>query len=182
MRRLFGLRGGSGRQDVLITGEAVGPLGSGEGLDACVAHKNAKKQGAGQKKKDGLPKRGGDKVRGREQTLHGLNRCAGRRNRRSRRDTWYDLALKCPRRDTPGRNRRPTSQGRNEARRPSYPTISTDTPVSAQEAGHLNSEGAGSVCERSFSATLVSKEDSVAALDTGATANPVCSRWLKSHN
>ena len=51
------------RQDVLITEVAVGPMESDEELDACAANKKAKKKRVGQKKKDGVPKRGGDKVR-----------------------------------------------------------------------------------------------------------------------
>ena len=64
MRRLFGSRGGSGRIDALITGEAVGPLGNDGDLGACLANKKAEEHGVGQKKKDGVPIRGGDKVRG----------------------------------------------------------------------------------------------------------------------
>ena len=62
-RRSFGSLGGGGRQDVLITEEAVGPLESDGGQDPRVAYKKAKKQGAGKKKKDGVPKRGGGEVK-----------------------------------------------------------------------------------------------------------------------
>ena len=48
----------------MTTEEAVEPLGSGEDLDALAAHKKAEKQGAGKKKKDGVPKRGGGEVKG----------------------------------------------------------------------------------------------------------------------
>ena len=54
-RRLFGSRGGSGRQDVLITEEAVGPSESDEGQGARAAYGKSKKKGAGQKKNDGAP-------------------------------------------------------------------------------------------------------------------------------
>ena len=58
----------------MITEEAVGPLESDEYLDARAVYKAAKKQGVGQEKKDGAPKRGGDKARGGGQTLNGFNR------------------------------------------------------------------------------------------------------------
>ena len=77
MRRLFGQRGEGGRQDALSTDEAVGPLESDEDFDASAAYKKAKKQGAGEKEKDGFPDRGGDKQRGGGQTLNGFNRRTG---------------------------------------------------------------------------------------------------------
>ena len=80
-RRLFGLRGGGGRQDALLTEEAVGSLAIDEDLEDLAAYKKAKKQGAGRKKEDGLPRQGGDKVTGGGQTLHGFNRRTGQRIR-----------------------------------------------------------------------------------------------------
>ena len=55
LRRFSGSRGGGSRQDVLITEEAVGPLGSDEDQEACVAYKKVGKEGLGQKRKDGPP-------------------------------------------------------------------------------------------------------------------------------
>ena len=52
MRRLFGSRGWSRRQDVLVAEEAVGYSGSDEDLDACEANKKAKEHG-GQSEKEG---------------------------------------------------------------------------------------------------------------------------------
>ena len=52
LRRLSGSRGGGSRQDVLITEEAVGPLGSDEDQEACVAYRKANNQGAGRKRKN----------------------------------------------------------------------------------------------------------------------------------
>ena len=49
MRRLFGSRGGSGRQDALCTEGAVGPRGSGEDLDALAAYKKAETRGGREK-------------------------------------------------------------------------------------------------------------------------------------
>ena len=80
-RRLFGLRGGCGRQDALLTEEEAGSLAIDENLENLAAYKKAKKQGAGRKKEDGLPRQGGDKVTGGGQTLHGFNRRTGQRIR-----------------------------------------------------------------------------------------------------
>ena len=77
MRRLFGLRGGSGRQDLWITEVAVGPLESDEDQEVCAESKKLEEHEAGQEKKGGCPKRGGDKVRGGGQTLTGFKRRAG---------------------------------------------------------------------------------------------------------
>ena len=64
-----------------------------------------------------------------------------------------------------------------------------DTPVSAQQAEHLNCEGTKSDYEPPFATTLdagrlflVSEEDSVLVLDSGFTANLVCFRWLEHRN
>ena len=53
----------------------------------------------------------------------------------------------------------------------------------------MGSVAARSACEQSFATTLdavglflVSDEDSVVVLDTGATASPVCFRWLERQN
>ena len=48
MRRLFGSRGGGSRQDVPITEEADGPLGSDKDQEARETSKKAQKQLAGQ--------------------------------------------------------------------------------------------------------------------------------------
>ena len=62
MRRLFGSRGEGSRQDVLIAEEADGPLVRDKEQEACAPNKQAKEQGAGQKRNDGLPRSGEDKV------------------------------------------------------------------------------------------------------------------------
>ena len=71
----------------------------------------------------------------------------------------------------------------------SLSTISTDIPASVQKVEHLDSDETKSGREQSFSATLdagglflVLEEDSVAVLDSGDTANLVCSRELERHN
>ena len=64
MRRLSGSRGDKGRQDVLFTEEASGPPESDENLEAWTAYWAAKENGVGKKRQDGVPRRGGDKVRG----------------------------------------------------------------------------------------------------------------------
>ena len=178
--RLFGSRGSGGRQDVLITEEAIEPLASDGGQDARAAYKKAQKKGVGKKKKDGVPRRGRGNVIGAGQTLHGPSRRMGQRERRNRRDIEYHLAPKRPWRDTARGDRGPAPQERDEARRPSYSSISTDTPVSAQTR---------SDCEQAFSAALdmvglimVSKGDSVVVSDARATPNMACFRWLEHHH
>ena len=184
MRGLFRSLGGGGRQDVLLSGEAVG-----EELDARVAYNQSGKRRAGRNKQDGVPKRGGGKVKGGGQALGGFNCRAGQRDQCYRCDSEYHLGPKCPRRDPPGGDRGPAPLERDKARRPSYSSISTDTPVSARKAEHLKSDEAENDCDHSFFAALdmgglfmAPEEDSAVALDTGAMANLVCFRWLDHHN
>ena len=63
-RRVFGSRGGKGCQDALLTEEADGLLESDKDLEGWMAYRKPKKKGVGMNKKDGAPKREGDKVRG----------------------------------------------------------------------------------------------------------------------
>ena len=64
-RGLSGPRGSGGRQDALLTEEAARSHVSDEDLDIRAAYRKAKKQGLGQKKKEGPPKKGGSKEMGR---------------------------------------------------------------------------------------------------------------------
>ena len=120
MRRLFGSRGEGSRQDVLIAEEADGPLVREKEQEACAPNKQANEQTSGE-----------DKVWGDGQTLNGFNRRTGFRDRWYRCDSEYRLAPKCPWRDTPREDRSPPFQERGKARKPSYSTISMETPVSA---------------------------------------------------
>ena len=81
MRTLFGSHGGGSRRDVLITAEAGGSLVSDKDQEARVTYRRAKKQGAGQKRKDSVPRSSRDNVRGDGQTLTGFNPRTGLRNR-----------------------------------------------------------------------------------------------------
>ena len=130
-------RGDRGRPDVLLAEEASGFLESDEDLEARMAHRKAKKKGAGKKKQDGPPRPGGDTVREDGRTLNGINRRTGKRNRRYRRDSGYHLATRSPWRDTLRGECNPGSQEPNKAGRPSYSSISTGPPVSAQKVEHL---------------------------------------------
>ena len=76
-----------------------------------------------------FPKSGGAKERGAGQTLNDLNRRAGLRNHH---------APKCPWGETPRGDRSPPPRERGKARKPPYSAISMKTPVSAQEAEHLD--------------------------------------------
>ena len=73
------------------------------------------------------------------------------------------------------------TQERDKASRPSYSSILIDALVSAKKVNHWERVESPGACGQSFSAStdlgnlfLVSAEDSVVALDTGATANLVC--------
>ena len=101
MRRLFGLRDDLSEH---ATAYAVGSLAGDEAADAPAAYRKAKEQGAGKKKKDGLHTRGGDTAKGGGQKLNGFNRKTGLGSRRFRRDSEYQLAPRCPWRDTPWRD------------------------------------------------------------------------------
>ena len=151
-----------------------------------MAYRKAEKRGARKKRQqDGTPKHGGGKVRGDGQTLNGLNQSTGKRNQCYRYDSEYHLVPRCPSRDTPRGACNPVSQEPNKGGRPSYLSVATDPPVSAQKVEHLEKEETTGVCEQRFSTTvdagnlfLVSRADSVVALDTGAAANLACFSWL----
>ena len=133
--------------------------------------------------------RGGGKVRNDGRTLNGFNRRAGKRNRCHRCDCGYHVAPKRPWWDTPRGGLSAVPQGRDKARGPPYSSITRDTPVSAQQAEHLETKETTDACEQSFSVTMdvgnlfsAPVEDSVVVLDTGATANLVRFRWLEQCN
>ena len=52
-RRLFGSPGGGSRQDALLSEETAEPNAGDEDLDVLAAYRKEKKQGAGEKKKQG---------------------------------------------------------------------------------------------------------------------------------
>ena len=91
-RSFLGSCGGAALQDTLITGGAQGPLGRDKEREARGTYKKAKKQGARQKRGEGLGNAGRDKVHGGGQTLNGFNPRTGLRNRRYQRDNEYRLA------------------------------------------------------------------------------------------
>ena len=69
MRRLFGSWGGAFRQDVLVTGDADGPLGADGDQEARVTYMQAEERWVHQKRREGVPKVSGDAVEGGGQTL-----------------------------------------------------------------------------------------------------------------
>ena len=91
--------------------DAVGPLESDGDQDARVAYKKARMQGVAPNKTGGAPKRGGVKVRGAGQTLHGFNRRSGLRNGCYLRGGEFHFAPKCPRGDTPIWGSKPDAPG-----------------------------------------------------------------------
>ena len=128
-------------------------------------------------------------MQGGGQTLNGFNRKTVLRNRCYRRNSEYHLAPRCPWRDTLRRGGGSFSQERDRSQRPPYFSTSSDTPVVAQKAGSVGESEAGSEREQSFvgaadagDVSMVSRGDSVVALDTGATAKLLCSSWLARHS
>ena len=92
---------------------------------------------------------------------------------------------KCPRSDVPKSEAGSASPEKGAACKPSYSAILKGAPVSVKKADQSEGEEAKSNHEQSFATNLdvgglflASESDSVAVLDTGATANLVCSRWL----
>ena len=121
--------------------------------------------------------------------LNGFNRRTGRRDRGYRRDGEYHLAPKCPLRDTPIGGRTPVSQERDKATRPSFSSISMDAPASAQKVVHRGRDETSGAREQSVCSSmdmgnlfLVSSEDKVVVLDSGAAANLGSFRRLERRN
>ena len=78
---------------------------------------------------------------------------------------------------------------RARPQRPSFSSLSRETPVLPQKAASVGDLGTGSKCGQFFvtavnagDAFMVSQGDGVAALGAGATANLVCFSWLARHN
>ena len=103
---------------------------------AWVEYRRAKKQGDTKRKVAEGPRSKKDKVKGDGQTLNGSNRRTGVRSRCYKCDSEYRLALKCPLRDKPRSESVPGSAETRRVHRPSYPTISMETPVNAQTPAH----------------------------------------------
>ena len=154
MRRLFGSRGSGSRQDAPLIEEAAESHASDDDLDGLAAYIKKEKQAAWKTKKEGPPKQGARKVTGGGQTLNGFNRKTGLRSKCYRRDSEYHLAPRCPRRDTPRWEGRLFSPERARSQRPSYSSISTETPASPQKAESARGRETGGKCEQSFVTTV----------------------------
>ena len=176
MRRLFGSCGGAARQDILITGDADGPLGSEKEQGARATYTKAQKQGVGQKRWASLPNVSKDMAKGDGQTLKGSNRRTGLRNKCYKCDSEYHLAPTCSWRDAPQRVLGSASPEQQKARKPCYSTISTGAPVPGKKADQYGAGEANSGHEQSFATAQdaggllpASESDSVVVLETGAT-------------
>ena len=123
LRRLFGSCGDMDRQDVMVTEEADGSSGGDKEKAACATYRKAKKQGVGQRKRDGNSKVSEDKVIWDGQTLNRANRRTGLRNRYFKCDSEYRLSPKCPRRVVPRRELGSAARGPGMDRKPSYSAI-----------------------------------------------------------
>ena len=149
-----------------------------------------RKAGKGQKTASlGQKKAKGKGHKSDEQARNGFNRRTGERLRCYECGSEFHLLPKCPKRqNTPGASAPPSSLA-SPIPRSSFSSIAMDPdpPAGTDVAPQANlAEGH---CEQSFSTTLdvgcqliCMRNDSVVALDAGATANLVCFRWLHHHN
>ena len=140
--RIARRRGSPGRLD--RGGSRVALVGDKDN-EARATYKRAKKQGVDHRRKDGFLSVSGHKVKGGVRTLNGFNRRAGMRDRCYRCDIEYHSAPKSPWQDTPRGSRSPRFQWRSKVRKPSFRAFAMEIPVSAEKAGHADSEETKSV-------------------------------------
>ena len=140
---------------------------------------NSKKQGTGQRERDGAPKTSREKVKGDGQTLDGFNRRAGIRHRRYK----HHLAPKIPWRNVPRSEISSAAPEASKARRISFATIFAGAPVSPREEDQSVSEAASGGGGQSLSTAVnigglfaPAESGSAAFLGAGATADLVCFR------
>ena len=113
----------------------------------------------------------------------------GQRLRRYNCDSEYHLARKFPLGHVPKSALGSAPPGQGKDRKPPYSATPMETPVSVKEAGRSESAEELSDPGQFFAATLdvgglflVSDSDILVVLETGATVNLVCIRWLGAHN
>ena len=107
---------------------------------------------------------------------NGFNRRTGERNRCYRCGSEYHLLPKCP--------------VKQESKAPAPPSVSPSRPRASFSSISLEEPPSGrNVAEQAFIPSLkvdcpifYAKEESAVILDTGATANLVCFRWLRRQN
>ena len=189
MRQILHPVGGAHKEDVLnISADAGGAEDEDLSYEAWIGFRKA-----GRSRKDpprGMrprPRSKGSKPD--EQVRNGFNRRTGERNRRCCCGGEYHLLPKCPKRtNAPPANPSP-SPPRNYVPRSSFSSIAMD-PASFVCSESSPPEARVEGCtEQSFSTSLdpgcqlvCMRDDSVVVLDTGATANLACFRWLSRRN
>ena len=156
--------------------------------DAWVAYRKA---GRGRKNSQpgARPKQKGKGRKMHEQERNGINKRTGERNRCYGCGSEFHLLPKCPKRPDFAKGDSYAPSVPSHAPRSSFSSIAMDpVPPSGADAAPavLPPENRD---EQSFSTSLDSgcqlicmRNDSVVVLDTGATANLVCFRWLAHHN
>ena len=189
MRHISQPCGGANKDDILyMTTDDGGVDEEDLSYQAWVAFRNAARGRADQLK--GVRSRPGGKASKQDdQARNGCNRRTGERNRCFGRGGEFHLLSKRPKRpytstvdpsSSPLPNSGPRSSFSSISMGPAPSVRSEPSPPEQKVEGHI---------ERSFSTSLDSgcqlvcmREDSVVILDTGATANLVCSRWLSRRN
>ena len=193
MRQILQPVGGTQKEDILmnspnIMADNVGVDEEDLSYEAWVAYRKAGKGRKGpQQNARSRPKGKGSKMH--EQERNGLNRRTGERNRCYGCGSEFHLLPKCPRRPDFTKPDSSAQSLPNYAPRSSFSSIAMDpAPVTSDESPPV-ALPAENRNEQSFSTSLDSgcqlvcmRNDSVVVLDTGATANLVCFRWLSHHN
>ena len=133
------------------------------------------------------PKSKGGKPDG--QVRNGFNRRTGERNRCYGCGSEFHLLPKCPKRASSSPANPSPSPPAIYVPRPSFSSFAMDPVPPVCSGSPPPEKKAGGHSEQSFSTSLDSgcllvctRDDSVVVLDTGATANLACFRWLSRHN
>ena len=190
MRRLFGPRGYASRKDVLVAQDTDTVSGE-EDFEEWLARRKDKRATRGSGEPNERAKTEGGDFGSRDKggrTKNPIDRRTGRRNRRYACNSEYHYDPQCPQkesRNSVAPSPRKTSRKSNKP----YPSLAMETPVDVGSPPKSAPVGPARSQKPSFSTTIdagghfsASQSESVVVLDTGATANLVCHKWLGNHN
>ena len=154
-----------------------------EDFDAWMAYRKAKRAKKGAQGSGEHGSREKNKPSGEGRTKHVPNRRTRVRNRCYARNRKYRNAPQCPQTEN-----RHGGKGKNPPRKP-YSSIAKESPNEVGSPGKSAPLGPARSHEKSFPRTpelggqfVVTQSDSVVVLNTGATANLVCCKWLGNRN
>ena len=188
MRQILNPVGKHNKEDILSIAMEEPPL---EDLDlsyeAWVAYRKA---GKGKNPASTGPKKSkGKGNKSEELSRNGFNRRTGERLRCYGCGSEFHLLPKCPKRNSTPQVSVAPPPPPSTVPRSSFSSIALDPEPPACLDSVSPETGTAGHCEQSFSTTLDTgcqlvcmQDDSVVILDTGATANLVCLRWLNHHN